>query len=187
VMYDAVKHYSQGNQSLAEEALTEYRLTPQAYILATIHRAENTDSEENLTSILTAFDEVAKETPIVLPLHPRTRKAIESFNLEALLKRVTVIQPVGYLVMLALQQHARVIVTDSGGIQKEAYFSGKPCVTVRNETEWVELVETGWNVLVGADTGRITQAIADARAPEGAAQLYGAGDAGEQVVMRLGG
>ena len=131
-------------------------LMKKGFLLATVHRAENTDDPVRLRAIVEAL--VSLDDPIVFPIHPRTRKALDRLEFPTLPSRVKVIEPVGYLDMVHLEQSARTIMTDSGGIQKEAYWLGVPCVTLRDETEWVETVESGWNVLVGADTERIVGA-----------------------------
>jgi UDP-GlcNAc3NAcA epimerase len=115
------------------------------FILSTIHRAENTDDPESLGNIIAALNVVAAETPVILPLHPRTRKLLSLGDYDT--RNITLLDPVGYLEMVWLLEHCKLVVTDSGGLQKEAYFFGKPCVTTREETEWVELVENGWNSL----------------------------------------
>jgi len=155
------------------------------FVLATLHRAENTDDRDRLASILEALNSVQQGgTPIVLPLHPRTRSAIERLGLQL---RVNVIDPVGYLEMLWLLQRCGLVLTDSGGVQKEAYFFGKACVTMRDQTEWVELLEAGANVLVGADRTRIVEAVAAnfARTIIDKCELYGAGHASERIATYL--
>jgi UDP-N-acetylglucosamine 2-epimerase (non-hydrolysing)/UDP-GlcNAc3NAcA epimerase len=139
--------------------LKRLQLEPKSYYLVTVHRAENTDSKQNLESILQAL--VQLDHPVVFPLHPRTRKMIEGFGLGRFLNAhgIRCLDPVGYLEMLALEENALAILTDSGGVQKEAYWLGVPCVTLREETEWVETVESGWNVLAGVETERILAAI----------------------------
>lgn len=174
--------------SLAERArqrssvLTELQLTPGGFVLATIHRAENTDDPERLAAIIAAVNSI--EEPIVLPLHPRTRKMLASAA-TTFGPRVTVIDPVGYLDLLQLLQHARLVLTDSGGLQKEAYWLGVPCVTVRGETEWVETVAAGWNVLAGSDRDRIVYAVRGLRPPAARPALYGDGRASARIVAQL--
>lgn len=128
-------------------------------ILVTVHRAENTDSPKRLKTTLEALVESGER--IVFPIHPRTRKRIMEYGFEWFLKarNVEVTEPVGYLKFLNTMSRARMVATDSGGVQKEAYFMSKPCVTLRESTEWLETVETGWNVLVGVDKGRILNAF----------------------------
>src|SRR5262249_49806575 len=119
------------------------------YLLVTIHRAENTDSADVLRSIVEALAVLANEIPVVLPLHPRTRSALERHSISPQNPgRLRLIDPVGYLDMVLLEENARLVVTDSGGVQKEAFFYRVPCVTLRSETEWTELLELGWNTLV---------------------------------------
>lgn len=147
VMYDAVLFYNELN-SKRETIIEKRKLATKSYTLVTIHRAENTDNPERVTNIVNALVEHAQSTKVILPLHPRTRAKLEALGLlNRLEKSVELLEPVGYLDMLALEAHANLIVTDSGGVQKEAYFNKVPCVTLRDETEWVELVEAGWNRL----------------------------------------
>lgn len=167
------------------------------YVLATVHRAENTDDPSRLDAIAGALAAVAASTPVVLPLHPRTRRALAGREAgEALMRRARVIEPVGFLDMAALEGSAALVVTDSGGVQKEAYFHGVPCVTLRDETEWVELVEAGWNRLASPAGGaaRVTAAIEAALSAgppasgglgDGGADLYGDGRAGERICRLL--
>lgn len=126
------------------------------YILCTIHRAENTDDEIRLRNIFEALNEIGKEKQIVLPLHPRTKKIVSSLQLN--IENLTIMEPVGYLEMVWLIDNCSLVMTDSGGLQKEAYFFKKNCITLRDETEWVELVNKGFNVLVGADKEKILEA-----------------------------
>lgn len=167
VMYDSVLY----NVQLAEkrsEILERLHLQPKGYALATVHRAENTDHPERLRSIFQALETIAADgLPVVVPLHPRTRKRLSALNLP--FNRLQIIEPVSYLEMLLLEKSAKIILTDSGGVQKEAFFFKVPCVTVRDETEWVETVELGWNVLVGCDPERIVEAGRTMRPPSGSA------------------
>ncbi|PDW04029.1 non-hydrolyzing UDP-N-acetylglucosamine 2-epimerase [Candidatus Viridilinea mediisalina] len=161
--------------------LERLKLNPGGYLLATVHRAENTDDPARLQAILAAF--AALDEPLIFPVHPRTRKLMGSYQPPP---HVHLIEPLGYLDMVRLQQAARMILTDSGGIQKEAYWLGVPCVTMRDETEWVETVELGWNRLVGADTGRIVAAVRDFTPPAERPPLYGGdGHAAERCVAQL--
>jgi UDP-GlcNAc3NAcA epimerase len=147
VMYDAALLYG----SVAEKqsrVLERLRLANAGYVLATVHRAENTDDRNCLHIILAALGEIARDLPVVLPLHPRTRCALtDQEHIRLASNGIRVIDPVGYLDMIMLEKHARLIATDSGGVQKEAYFHRVPCVTYRDATEWTELVEMGWNRL----------------------------------------
>ena len=153
IMYDTVlrninisnQKYSNGIwfDEIVKENGNIAKLTEKEYYLATIHRAENTDDEDKLIKIFTALNELDK--PVLMPLHPRTKKLIE--NLELSLDNIVIIKPVGYLLMLYLTANAYMVVTDSGGLQKEAYFLGSPCTTLRDQTEWVETLENDWNIL----------------------------------------
>ena len=147
VMYDAALFYGARTEEKSR-IMQSLDLAPKNFVLATIHRAENTDDPARLKGIMDALNDIGNEIPVVMPLHPRTRKKLDVSEASP----ITFIEPVGYLDMVILERNAKVIVTDSGGVQKEAYFHGVPCVTVRDQTEWVELVETGVNVLAGADT-----------------------------------
>lgn len=148
VMHDATILFG-ARAKETSNVLHRHSLSPREYLLVTIHRAENTDSRERLTAIAQGIREVGLSTPVIFPLHPRTRAALAKFDLLDSLQAVcNIIQPVGYLDMLRLQQAAKLIVTDSGGVQKEGYFAGVECVVLRDTTEWPELVEAGWNWLV---------------------------------------
>lgn len=153
VMYDAAIEYS----ALAEKKshiLERLNLKTKGYALATVHRAESTDDPKRLEAIFDGLKAVAQAgLKVILPLHPRTRKQVQSLGLS--LDSLNVIEPISYLDMILLEKNARVILTDSGGVQKEAFFFRVPCVTFREETEWVETVESGWNVLVGYDPKQI--------------------------------
>jgi len=158
----------------------------QNYILCTVHRAENTDDEERLRAIFEALEEIAKKTPTILPLHPRTKKIIE--NLKFKTENLIIIDPVGYLEMVWLIDNCSLVMTDSGGLQKEAYFFEKQCITLRDETEWVELVECGANVLVGADKESIIEAYKNNskfKIENSKLDLYGGGNASLNIVTEL--
>jgi len=126
------------------------------FILCTVHRAENTDDVKRLKDIFEALDEIAKKNQIILPLHPRTEKIIRSLNIKT--DNLTIINPIGYLEMVWLITNCSLVMTDSGGLQKEAYFFKKQCITLRDETEWIELVENNYNILVGANKNKILDA-----------------------------
>lgn len=183
VMYDSVLF----NAKLAEQSSTimeELGLESKSYYLATIHRAENTDDLERMDSILSAFGQT--ERPVMLPLHPRTRKILDK-QLSKVSGNVGVIQPVSYLDMLVLEKNARLILTDSGGVQKEAYWFQVPCITLRNETEWVETVDSGWNTLAGANRQRIVDAIGESynKPASQHCELYGNGRSAEKICKIL--
>ncbi len=155
------------------------------FILSTIHRAENTDNEDRIKSIFKALNEIAKKTPIILPLHPRTKKILQNLNINT--DNIKIIEPVGYLQMVWLLQNCSLVMTDSGGLQKEAFFFEKPCITLRDETEWVELVENGFNQIVGADEEKIVNAYENIKNREldFNIDLYGGGKASENIVNTL--
>jgi UDP-N-acetylglucosamine 2-epimerase len=154
-------------------------LEPRRFALATLHREANVIREERLRRIVSGLQAI--EGPVVFPAHPRTRAALERFGLTVGL----MIEPLGYLDFAALASQARVILTDSGGLQKEAYWYGVPCVTMRPSTEWVDTVEVGANVLVDDDPEAIARAAAEARFPAGVPQLYGDGHAAERIAAAL--
>ncbi len=154
------------------------------FYLITLHRAENTDSKERLASIVAALNSV-KEKPGVLPLHPRTKKMLKKWDLR-FNDNIKVIEPVGYLDMIRLESSCSFIVTDSGGVQKEAYFFERPCITLRDQTEWVETVEAGCNIIVGADGEKIVSAIENFPSQDFFyPSLYGFGNAGEKILEIL--
>ncbi|MEA1928821.1 MAG: UDP-N-acetylglucosamine 2-epimerase (non-hydrolyzing), partial [Candidatus Auribacterota bacterium] len=177
VMYDALKYY---RRKLDDDSslLNEFDLAPGGYYLLTVHRAENTDNPENLRAIIETVAGLDK--PVVFPVHPRTRNVMGEMGL-GLSGMIRPIDPVGYLQMMALESNAKKILTDSGGVQKEAYMLGVPCVTLRRETEWVETVEDGWNVLVGADREAIIDAVETLEPPPGQKELFGDGRAAEKI------
>ena len=188
VMYDAFLYYRKLGHDQST-ILTELELKPKSYCLATIHRQENTDDLNRMHSIFKGFDAIADQNySMVIPLHPRTRKALTHCKIEIHSNPyVKMIEPVGYMDMIQLESNARIIFTDSGGVQKEAYFAGVPCVTLRDETEWVETVENGVNFLAGADTNATVEAYekalkADVKLING---LYGDGHAAEKIVDTL--
>ncbi len=188
VMFDAALRYAQKAETHSR-ILQKLELSPRGYLLATVHRAENTDSSERLRVCLESLARLAAEIPVLLPVHPRTRKALrETGILAALSSEVRLIDPVGYLDMVMLEKNARLIATDSGGVQKEAYFYGVPCVTLRNTTEWTELVETGWNRLAPpVDVKSVTSILRMAleSTPNEHSRLYGEGHAAEGIVQIL--
>lgn len=183
VMFDVALHH--GSRVQAEGGvLQRLGLPVGGYVLATIHRAENTDHPQRLAAIVDALLETARSLPVVWPLHPRTCAVLAQVGLiDALTQAVHLIDPVGYLDMVQLEKFAALIAADSGGVQKEAFFHQVPCVTLRDETEWVELVDAGWNKLVSPDSAQaITGAIQAALGSRGAAvQPYGAGDAAKKI------
>jgi UDP-GlcNAc3NAcA epimerase len=189
VMYDASLYYVQ-KAELASHILDSLNLQPKNYILSTVHRAENTDNSDRLRAIIGALCEFSQEIKVILPLHPRTKKILGDMDLlDRIPKTLHLIEPVGYYDMIMLEKNAKMIVTDSGGIQKEAYFYQVPCVTLRDETEWVELVESGWNYLITPETSseivqklrnRIYQPL-----PLDTTKLYGDGKASVKILELL--
>ena len=183
VMYDAALIFGEiaGRKSAI---LRDLSLTPGKYHLATVHRAENTDDSSRLQSIIKAFHVL--EESVVLPLHPRTKKILQSISPSPLTSRssLRIIDPVSFLDMVQLEKHAKCILTDSGGVQKEAYFHGVPCVTLREETEWVETVNAGWNQVVGTDTEKIIAAVHRARAGLTITE-YGQGNSADDILRHL--
>jgi len=181
VMYDAALMFGQQARRQSD-VLSRLGLEPKTYLLATIHRPHNTDYPERLAGILDAFGQL--DAPVILPIHPRTRKKIADLGLdvdELAARGVRIIDPVGYLDMLLLEQNARLILTDSGGIQKEAYFFQIPCITLRNDTEWWETVDAGWNVLVGWDVDKLLH-YARTLSPTGEQpRLFGDGRAANKI------
>lgn len=162
--------------------LEQLNLTPQAYSLVTIHRASNTDNPENLIRIVDALNRVGER--VVFPVHPRTRKALKELNFTPA-HHLSLIEPVGYLDMLCLEEKARLIATDSGGVQREAYFLSVPCLTLRDETEWIKTVTSGWNQLVGTDPEKILAAWFDFRPPPQHPAIFGDGQAARRIASIL--
>lgn len=180
VMYDAALFYKE--RASKPSWFSELELNDE-FILATIHRAENTDSPERLVAIVDALNEIAKTTPVVMPLHPRTKNKLKELNLSL---NVTIVEPVGYLDMVYLLENCSFVASDSGGVQKEAYFFNKPCLVLRDETEWVELVEHGTNTICGADKSIILSAAQKLSSDlDFSVQFYGDGSAAEKVVDSL--
>ncbi len=194
VMYDSILHYSK----IAEEKSTilkdlgffnlQSAIRNLKYFLVTLHRAENTDNPKRLKSILRGLKEIGRKTPVILPLHPRTKKMIKTFGLTSLTKHLHLIEPVSYLDMLKLEKNAALILTDSGGVQKEAYWFKVPCVTLRDETEWLETVRSGWNVLVGTDERRIIDGVKKMTSKKISSKntkIFGDGKAGLKIIKYL--
>jgi UDP-GlcNAc3NAcA epimerase len=182
VMLDASLYYRQKQKAMLLNSSFAH-LIERPFYLATLHRAENTDDPARLAAIVKALNKF-DTLPAVLPLHPRTRKIISQEGLE-FAAHIHIIDPVGYFDMLTLEDRCQFVVTDSGGVQKEAYFFGKPCITLRDSTEWVELVQHGWNMLVGANTEKILAALQSMPRYGESVQLYGDGHASEFIVKTL--
>ncbi|HBC87110.1 MAG TPA: UDP-N-acetylglucosamine 2-epimerase (non-hydrolyzing) [Lentisphaeria bacterium] len=186
VMYDCAIMFAElaGKRC---DPLRRLSLVKGKYALMTCHRAENTDDKKRLTGIIDAINMISRKTTVVYPAHPRTVKFIGKYGL-SLSKNVRIIKPVGYLEMILLEKNASVIITDSGGIQKEAFFYRIPCITMRDETEWVETVKLGWNRITGADSTKITASFAKfagKKPPATSAKPYGNGKSAAKIVNYL--
>jgi UDP-GlcNAc3NAcA epimerase len=203
VMYDSILYYSKIAEKKSAILHGLNLVNPQSvppgrdnsqYYLVTLHRAENTDDPRRLKSILRALNEIGKNTPTVLPLHPRTKKMMKVHHLFPF-KSIKFIEPVSYLDMLKLEKNAKAILTDSGGVQKEAYWLKVPCFTLREETEWVETVKSGWNVLVGTRMKRIVKEVSHQEGRRSKTRLFerypkekeifGDGNASQKIVKIL--
>ena len=190
VMYDSILYYSKIADKKSTilhdlELLTPRVLCLTSYYLATLHRAENTDDPDRLASILHALHHIGKERTVIFPLHPRTEKLIKTHRIESGRQGIRWVNPVPYLDMIQLLKNARAVLTDSGGVQKEACWLKVPCITLRDETEWPETVTSGWNVLVGTDPKRITEAVDKLdrkRARRRQMKLFGDGKASEKII-----
>jgi UDP-GlcNAc3NAcA epimerase len=187
VMYDVALHH--GARARAQGSmLARLGLVARGYALATVHRAENTDDPKRLAVIVDALGQLSNTLPVVWPLHPRTRGMLQSLGVLARLpKSLRMVAPVGYLDMVQLEMHAALVATDSGGVQKEAFFHRVPCVTLREETEWMELVEAGWNRLVAPrDAATVAAEMCAAIGTRGLeVDPYGNGDAARLIAARL--
>ncbi len=177
------------NKEIAEtqsSALSDLNLKSKEYLVATIHRASNTDNKKNLQNIVEAFHELDQE--IVFPVHPRTEKLLKNYGLyDSLNSSVTLTEPLGFLDFIKLMNHAKMILTDSGGVQKEAYILRVPCITLRENTEWIETVEDGWNVLVGSNKDKILQSVkAFDPSLDSHKSRYGCGNSSRNIISALG-
>lgn len=189
VMYDSILFYAKKAKTIEEKILGGLKVRPKSYYLATVHRADNTDNGDHIRNIFEDFTAIStSECPTLFPLHPRTKKKIAEIGLTPS-KDIQIIGPVSYLEMLAIESNARAILTDSGGVQKEAYWFNVPCITLRDETEWVETVESGWNVLVGVERTRIVEAVrmVSNGLPKTWQPFYGNGHAAGQICEVLSG
>lgn len=184
VMFDVSLYF---RELAAQRSTIQARmeLEPLKYVLATCHRAENTDDPVRLREIMTALQSISRTTSVVLPLHPRTRSVLAQQGLSGLLEGIKVTEPLSFLDMISLEKSAAAIVTDSGGVQKEAFFFQVPCITMRDETEWVETVELRWNRLVGANHERITEAFALLDPGEPDVRPYGDGFAADKIIRAI--
>lgn len=174
IMYDASIYYRKKAVKLD---------VPDDFILLTIHRAENTDNPARLKNIVNAINTISEKS-FIFPVHPRTKKILTEQGLQ-FSSHVKLIEPVGYLEMLKYEDACSAILTDSGGVQKEAFFFKKPCITMRDTTEWVELVDSGWNTLTGADVEKIISALKNTKIPQSYPELYGDGNTAEKIMETL--
>jgi len=181
VMLDALL-YTLPIARAKSKILEKLQIEPHNYSLVTIHRAANTDDPKRLKQIVTALNQVSET--VILPVHPRTQKALSGLHVH-FENNIRIIEPVGYFDMLVLEENARLIATDSGGVQREAYYLEIPCLTLRDETEWVETVETGWNKLAGADQNLILANWFDFVPPTAHPPIYGVGNAAQRIVEVL--
>ena len=181
VMQDAALYYAQKAQEKSR-IISQLGLTD--FVLATIHRQENTDDPVKLQAIISGLNNINKMVQVVVPLHPRTRNILQQMNLKP---SFTIIDPVGYFDMIMLLKHCKLVVTDSGGVQKEAFFFGKHCITLREQTEWIELVEHGFNRIVGTNTDLLQEAFQyfSSKQSDFAVDLYGNGRAAEVAVAEI--
>jgi len=181
VMYDAALYYAH-QSDLKSTIIKRYSLND--FILATIHRAENTDNIDKLKSIVNSLNLISNKIKVIVPLHPRTAKIIQQLNLEI---NFTIIEPVGYLDMIALLKHCKIVMTDSGGLQKESYFFNKFCVILREQTEWIELVENSFSICVGSDENKIISGFEKLMNQQNnfGKKLYGEGNAAEIILDNL--
>jgi len=187
VMVDALMDHAERAERTSS-LMDQLGLEPRQFVVATVHRAGNTDDPENLSRIVDIL--CSSPLQVVFPVHPRTREALKQHGLEVRLSsagQVLLAPPLGYLDMLQLEKNARAVLTDSGGMQKEAYILGTPCITLRNETEWVETVEDGWNLLVGTDVHRALDALVHFQPAAARTSRFGTGDASSKIVTVLEG
>jgi len=186
VMFDASLRFAKKAEARGEGA-ARLGLKRGQYVLATVHRQENTDDPARLAAIMEGLAMIAADMPVVLPMHPRTRARAEAANVGDALAAIRTIEPVGYLEMVGLEKDAAVVATDSGGVQKEAFFHRVPCVTLRDETEWLELVDAGWNTLTPpTDASTVRDAVLGACGSQGAdITPYGAGNAAHLIVTEI--
>ena len=183
VMQDAAIFYAQTSEARSNVIATN-NLKGKTFVLCTCHRAENTDDPKRLQSIISALEKIHQTAEVVLPLHPRTKKKLAEFGIKP---NITLIDPVGYFDMIELLKNCEIVATDSGGLQKEAFFFKKPCLTMRDETEWVELIEHNFNAIVGADEAKIVAAFESRQNfnPDYNINLYGNGKASEVIAQEL--
>jgi UDP-GlcNAc3NAcA epimerase len=180
-MQDAALYYA---SKAEEKSDILQKIGGEKFVLATIHRQENTDHPEKLRNIVEGLNQIHRQVRVIVPLHPRTRKILQQLSI---IPNFTIIEPVGYFDMIVLEKSCELIITDSGGVQKEAFFFGKHCITLREQTEWIELVENGFNILVGSDVEKLLQAFAtfQNKKSDFSIDLYGNGHAAEKAAKDI--
>lgn len=184
VMLDVALYYKE-KAKIKSKVLSNYKLKPKEFFLATCHREENTNYKYRLNQIFSAIAELATTNKVILPLHPRTKKYLVKNKMTDILSNVIVTDPLPFLDMILLEQSAKAILTDSGGMQKEAFFFGVPCITMRDETEWAETVELGWNKIVGANRENILKAVNSLNNGKSGFFPYGNGQASKNILKIL--
>ncbi|MFD1848478.1 non-hydrolyzing UDP-N-acetylglucosamine 2-epimerase [Oceanobacillus bengalensis] len=184
IMYDSVLHFK-SHAIQKSTILKDLSQSENNYYLATIHRAENTDNPERLEAILEALRQL--DMDVILPLHPRTKNKISHYKLNHLISKphIKIVEPLNYFDMLAISSNAKIILTDSGGLQKEAYMLRVPCITLRNESEWVETIQTGWNHLVGTNKKEILNTVKNLKIPRDSPPIFGDGNTAQKIVETL--
>jgi len=183
VMQDAAMYYAQFSEEKSS-IINKLNLAGKEFILGTVHRQENTDNIERLNSIIAALNAINKTVPVIIPLHPRTKNILKGKNITP---EFTIIDPVGYFDMIELLKNCKMVMTDSGGLQKEAFFFKKYCITLRDQTEWTELIKHGFNTLTGANTEQILKAFScfQSKISDFNIDLYGKGTASERIALEL--
>ncbi|HOK05307.1 MAG TPA: UDP-N-acetylglucosamine 2-epimerase (non-hydrolyzing) [Victivallales bacterium] len=187
IMYDIALIFTKISENFSNKILNKFKLQKKNFILMTCHRAENTDDLKNLKEIISAANQLSQNLPIIFPIHPRTKKIIIK-NRITLSKNIILSKPLSYIQSITLQKNAKILLTDSGGMQKEAFFFNTPCITFRNETEWVETVKTGMNIVTGANSKKIIDAFAifaKKKLKKFKSHIYGDGNTAEKILKIL--
>ena len=169
IMRDCINLYS---QKFNKDLYKSFKAKKGEYFLATLHRAENTDNKNKLEKILTGLNKIAKEYKLILPIHPRTRKKLDNLSLWDKAKNIEITEPLSFFEIHALLKNSKALITDSGGMQKEAFYHGVPCITLRDETEWVETIDCGMNTLVGSDIDKIVSTSLSINSPKNSIKIY---------------
>lgn len=187
IMFDTALLFAEHANKLEEKVFLEFRIQKKEFLLMTCHRAENTDNEENLRQIISAANKISQKIKIIFPVHPRTRKIIQNLKIN-ISKNIHITSPLSYLTIITLEKNAFAILTDSGGMQKEAFFLGTPCITYRDQTEWLETVEAGMNIVTGANENKIISAFANfakKKIKKISKFPYGKGNCAEKIIKTL--